>query len=1067
MTHSSWDEEFSHLLYRPLSATARLATQSQEGKRDPNIDRPQTVAEIRNRPMSRRVRTSTARSHNVLKHVIGDPKFHNRERRLSLTDTTGVGQIGDILKRLNISKIERDLNQKIEEGISLDQLQEIKFAFEHGGESGLSLDDFKEVFGTVLGINNVDKQIERLFMKIDTSSDGFIDWDEFCSYMQLEYAEKEAVSRRASKVKFNIPAIQSSAVHRDEVNRISNIGDSGLMTVSQDGTLCFWKGTQLTLEKSIRLGHAEDRRPSKSTWVTDCVVISSLNRVFAFTGDREILVYDSISLELYCRITGMDSVPLRVSHHSDDFKVILVMGDEKGSISLLVIRRLGDTLREWKNNTKSDKSTPTVSIHDAAKHANVSYYRWKAHNDWITEIMFIKQLNAVISTSNHPATAICISPMPDVGDHFSMVGSRASSANRNNLENFKPSLNYIQVSKGVKTCAYTSRGNLLATGGIDRVVRLINIPSRTFSITKASGFLKGHNAPVTYVGIEGKENRLISTSQDNVIRVWDVSEQTCLLTLNPKTHQIRGDFSAVFFSPSLKCIAVATDVINLLQMKVSSSSKKVNLHGTTLALSHPSPITSCGYNHTFSQVVTSDETGLIRVWDLESNRKTFEFATKVPVSCINFDNTHRRLIVGCRDGTARIYNHNNGGLLKMLKPKKLGREVSVVMQINIGQSEFFMSLGWERRINLFPETDRKHVLEQRCLSYWDDDISKGHKEDIIAACCLNGNLLASASFDGEIIIWNMVSGHAIHRIDGQEYRLDQSRPKSGAARAFSGGPYILSMTPLSSKKKILIAGHQTGRLIFYNLIGSKPTIIASTKVSDHAITTISVMENSELVFCGDNNGSIFALDMVDYAIDELETREANIYLSWRGHIDTITEIALIDHREILITSSLDCTCRAWTFDGEYVGTFGQNERWDLTESDTWKHPFTPDDVLVDPHTIPDVKTNDDTDNTSSDTSVRPTRWQTNIGKNFLQGKGDAEIINEVRETLKTSQGKRLKIQRQISKQPKDMRRDPASSAFRALKLHNLETEEEFTKPVKPKSNMDDYLFEMAKTVHYD
>lgn len=72
-------------------------------------------------------------------------------------------------------------------------------------------------------------------MKIDTSSDGFIDWvrtvnnslektknsifenktkisnfqDEFCSYMQLEYAEKEAIGRRALKVKFNIPAIKS------------------------------------------------------------------------------------------------------------------------------------------------------------------------------------------------------------------------------------------------------------------------------------------------------------------------------------------------------------------------------------------------------------------------------------------------------------------------------------------------------------------------------------------------------------------------------------------------------------------------------------------------------------------------------------------------------------------------------------------------------------------------------------------------------------------------------------------------------------------------------------------
>ena len=50
----------------------------------------------------------------IEKSVIGDPKYHNRERRISLTDTEGVGEVGDILKRLNISQIERDLNQKVE-----------------------------------------------------------------------------------------------------------------------------------------------------------------------------------------------------------------------------------------------------------------------------------------------------------------------------------------------------------------------------------------------------------------------------------------------------------------------------------------------------------------------------------------------------------------------------------------------------------------------------------------------------------------------------------------------------------------------------------------------------------------------------------------------------------------------------------------------------------------------------------------------------------------------------------------------------------------------------------------
>ena len=92
---------------------------------------------------------------------------------------------------------------------------------------------------------------------------------------------------------------------------------------------------------------------------------------------------------------------------------------------------------------------------------------------------------------------------------------------------------------------------------------------------KANGFLKGHNNPITFIGIEAKENRLVTTSQDSVIRVWDISEQTCLLTLNPKTHRIKGDFSAIHFSAKLKCIVIATDVINMLQMQIQGSARSV------------------------------------------------------------------------------------------------------------------------------------------------------------------------------------------------------------------------------------------------------------------------------------------------------------------------------------------------------------------------------------------------------------------------------------------------------------------------------------------------------------
>ena len=89
----------------------------------------------------------------------------------------------------------------------------------------------------------------------------------------------------------------------------------------------------------------------------------------------------------------------------------------------------------------------------------------------------MKELNAIISSSNHTSSGICISSMPDIGES---IGRKS----RSDDDSFRPSLNYIAINKGVKTFAFSSRGNTLVTGGIDRIVRIYNIPSRTFQITK-------------------------------------------------------------------------------------------------------------------------------------------------------------------------------------------------------------------------------------------------------------------------------------------------------------------------------------------------------------------------------------------------------------------------------------------------------------------------------------------------------------------------------------------------------------------------------------------------------
>jgi hypothetical protein len=85
--------------------------------------------------------------------------------------------------------------------------------------------------------------VDALFAKIDWRSDEAITWDEFCTYMQLEYAEKEDSYQRARQVSLHLPATACNMPHRTNVLRIADTPDGSFMVASQDGLVSFWSSS--------------------------------------------------------------------------------------------------------------------------------------------------------------------------------------------------------------------------------------------------------------------------------------------------------------------------------------------------------------------------------------------------------------------------------------------------------------------------------------------------------------------------------------------------------------------------------------------------------------------------------------------------------------------------------------------------------------------------------------------------------------------------------------------------------------------------------------------------------
>lgn len=129
-----------------------------------------------------------------------------------------------------------------------------------------------------------------------------------------------------------------------------------------------------------------------------------------------------------------------------------------------------------------------------------------------------------------------------------------------------------------------------------------------------------------------------------------------------------------------------------------------------------------------------------------------------------FDDSGRRLITGGRDGLTRVWNFNNGHCLKILTKESENLEINDVKYIKVYNNKFIVSVGWDRCINVFDDDINDIRLYTNPVPRWTDDLDNGHKEDILCLAKSETNFLASSSYDGSIIVWNMVSGHIFTKL---------------------------------------------------------------------------------------------------------------------------------------------------------------------------------------------------------------------------------------------------------------------------------------------------------------
>ncbi|XDV45159.1 hypothetical protein PO909_013298 [Leuciscus waleckii] len=532
----------------------------------------------------------------------------------------------------------------------------------------------------------------------------------------------------------------------------------------------------------------------------------------------------------------------------------------------------------------------------------------KIHSEPINRILYEPHDELIITSSESPASSVVIMDV-----------------------NQKRAKYIWRTEKGVKCFDFSLSLSLLVTAGVGPVVRLWN----RFVTSRPTAVLHGHKTSVVDVVIHQALGKIFSYSKDAVLKIWDIPSQKCVKTFHLKFPNIQvgvtpeqGSFPLLLnLTADPVLLVTCKEYLAVFQLTESNKTKSNNRSGLyTCAL----------YNPHLEQVITACADSTLTVWDVKTGIKRMEVRNahgKEEVSCMTLDVHQRRLISAATNGTIKVsvWNLLNGLNLHKLETVSNTEVTGIICH----HDDLLLATGWSRQIAQYSIAFSEDIYVKAELSW---KSGQQHREDILAMDhCLDLGLLATGSYDGEIIIWTLALQKPItrlqrsqqgkvhppvHRLLFLQKRAQQSHLRSGA----------------------LLLSSQAGSICWWSIYGPRHNHgqFYVPDEFDESVMGLSTDQENSLLVTGDTTGSIKVWDISHYALSAGDMESAKelppLLHYWRGHERAIvsSEVLVYESRLFVLSASVDHRACLWTCEGGCVGCFGQKQQWDLSNPDTYQ-----------------------------------------------------------------------------------------------------------------------------------
>lgn len=290
---------------------------------------------------------------------------------------------------------------------------------------------------------------------------------------------------------------------------------------------------------------------------------------------------------------------------------------------------------------------------------------------------------------------------------------------------------YTEHQAAVTAGCFRHDGAEIATGGAgDFAIRLWDTATG-----KTNATLKGHTGVITALIYSPDGKRLYSASADKTIRIWNLADKKQLFKLDQ--HRSVVTSLALNLEGTLLASGGADNIIRIWRTHDASELRSL--------IGHVGAITGLAYSPGGNLLASVGADGITKIWDPSTRSdplRTLSGHTG-QLMAVAFSPNHKFLATAGADATIRIWNMNNGSEMRALQ----GHSDWVTSLAFLGDSEGLLSASVDGSIKLWTESKAFEPLVF------------GHDQPInYLAMTFAGDLLASGSDEGRILLWNPETG---------------------------------------------------------------------------------------------------------------------------------------------------------------------------------------------------------------------------------------------------------------------------------------------------------------------